>query len=814
MQVLKFGGSSVANAENINKVVEIIKNRKSGSQTLVVVSALGGITDLLLKTAAMAGANDESYKIILKEIEDKHLGAVQQLIPVQQQSSVLSLVKKMCNEVEDICNGIFLLRELSARTKDRIVSYGELLSSQIIAAKLNAAGLSAEWKDAREIIVTDSNYGMAAVDFIATDKKASTFFGASASSLFIIPGFIAADKNKVNTTLGRGGSDYTAAILAAAVDASVLEIWTDVSGMMTADPRLVTNIKHIPQISYQEAMELSHFGAKVIYPPTIQPVMKKGIPVWIKNTFAPEESGTVIKNEATATGTSIQGISSINHIVLLSLEGSGMVGIPGFSKRLFEALANAAINVILITQGSSEHSICVGVDEYASAKAKEVVDAAFVYEIETNKVDPIIVETALSIVAIVGDNMKNHSGISGKMFSALGRNGVSIRAIAQGSSERNISAVISTADVKKAINVLHEEFFETTYRQVNLFIAGLGNVGQKFLDQLQQQKQFLLEKLRMQIRVVGIANSKKMYFNEEGIDIANWQAEIQKGAAMNLADFTSTIQTKNLRNSVFADITANEELATVYGDLLQKSISVVACNKLAASSPYVYYKKLKDLANEFNSQFLFETNVGAGLPIIGTLKDLLHSGDKINRIQAVLSGTLNFVFNNYDGTTSFASVVKQAQDEGYTEPDPRLDLSGKDVMRKIMILARECGEQMEMEDISNNSFMPVSCMTGSVEDFYAAMEKEEDHFKKILDAAKAAGKKLKFVASYDKGKAAVGLQQVDEQSDFYHLYGKDNVVLFYTDRYPEQPLVVKGAGAGAAVTASGVFADIIRAAGN
>jgi aspartokinase/homoserine dehydrogenase 1 len=781
---------------------------------VVVVSALGSITDLLLKTAALAEANDEAYKIILKEIEDKHLDAVKALIPVQQQSAVLSLVKKICNEAEDICNGVFLLRELSARTKDRIVSYGELLSSQIIAAKLNAVGLITEWKDAREIIVTDSNYGIATVDFAATDKKSAAFFDASASSLFIIPGFIAADKNNVTTTLGRGGSDYTAAILAAALDASVLEIWTDVSGMMTADPRLVNNIKHIPQISYQEAMELSHFGAKVIYPPTIQPVMKKGIPVWIKNTFAPEEMGTVIKNEATATGTSIQGISSINSIVLLSLEGGGMVGIPGFSKRLFEALANASINVILITQGSSEHSICVGVDEHASGKAKEVIDDAFAYEIETNKVEPIIVEKELSIVAIVGDNMKNHSGISGKMFSALGRNGVSIRAIAQGSSERNISAVISTADVKKAINVLHEEFFETTYKQVNLFIAGLGNVGQKFLDQLIQQKQFLLDKLRIQIRVVGIANSKKMYFNEEGVDIANWQSEIQKGEAMNLAEFVSTIQNKNLRNAVFADVTANDELATIYGDLLQKSISVVACNKVAASSPYVYYKKLKDLANEFNSQFLFETNVGAGLPIIGTLKDLLHSGDKINRLQAVLSGTLNFVFNNYDGTTSFASVVKQAQDEGYTEPDPRLDLSGKDVMRKIMILARESGEQMEMEDISNNSFMPESCMTGSVADFYAAMEKEEAHFKKILDAAKAAGKKLKFVASYDKGKAAVGLQQVDEQSDFYHLYGKDNVVLFYTERYPEQPLVVKGAGAGAAVTASGVFADIIRTAAN
>jgi aspartokinase/homoserine dehydrogenase 1 len=500
--------------------------------------------------------------------------------------------------------------------------------------------------------------------------------------------------------------------------------------------------------------------------------------------------------------------------VLLSLEGSGMVGIPGFSKRLFEALANASINVILITQGSSEHSICVGIDEHASEKAKAVIDNAFAYEIESNKVDPIIVEKQLSIVAIVGDNMKNHSGISGKMFSALGRNGVSIRAIAQGSSERNISAVISTADVKKAINVLHEEFFETSYKQVNLFIAGLGNVGQKFLAQLQQQKKFLQEQLRIQVRVVGIANSKKMYFTEDGVDISDWKNEIQKGSSMNLAEFVSTIQNKNLRNAVFADVTANDELAGVYGDLLQKSISVVACNKVAASSSYNYYKGLKDLAKEFNSQFLFETNVGAGLPIIGTLKDLLHSGDKINRIQAVLSGTLNFVFNNYDGTKSFASVVKQAQNEGYTEPDPRLDLSGKDVMRKIMILARESGEQMEMEDISNNSFMPESCMVGTVEDFYASMENEDAHFKAILDAAKANSKKLKFVASYDKGKAAVGLQQVDDQSDFYHLYGKDNVVLFYTERYPEQPLVVKGAGAGAEVTASGVFADLIRAAAN
>lgn len=811
MQVLKFGGSSVANAANINKVVNIIKAKQDNGKTIIVVSALSGITDKLLKAAQLAECNDENYKSILNEIENIHLQTVKELIPIQQQSPVLSLVKKMCNEVEDICNSVFILHELSPRITDRVLSFGELLSSQIIAAKLNASGMQTEWKDSREIIVTDNHFSKAAVDFTSTNKNTLTYFKSLSTNLIIIPGFIAADKNSVTTTLGRGGSDYTAAIIAAAVNAKVLEIWTDVSGMMTADPRLVSNSKHIPQITYQEAMELSHFGAKVIYPPTLQPVMKRKIPVWIKNTFLPDEPGTVIENEAAGNRINIQGISSINNIVLLSLEGSGMVGIPGFSKRLFEALANAAINVILITQGSSEHSICVGIDEHASVKAKEAVDLAFAYEIETGKVDPIIVENHLSIVAIVGDKMKNHSGISGKMFSALGRNGISIRAIAQGSSERNISAVISTQDVKKAINVLHEAFFETTYKQVNLFIAGLGNVGKRFLAQLHHQQKFLKEHLRMQVRVIGIANSKKMWFNEKGIDLGNWQAEMEQGQPMNLAGFIDYIQTKNLRNTVFADITANEEIAGIYNSLLQKSISVIACNKVAASSSLNYYSELKELAKEYNCQFLFETNVGAGLPIIGTLKDLMQSGDTINRIEAVLSGTLNFVFNNYNGSKSFASVVKQAQEEGYTEPDPRLDLSGKDVVRKILILARECGEKLEGEDICNNSFMPESCMKGSVNDFYIAMEKEETHFKKLLDDANLSGKKLKFIASYDNGKAAVGLKQVDEQSDFYHLYGKDNVVLFYTDRYPEQPLVIKGAGAGAEVTASGVFADLLRA---
>ena len=811
MQVVKFGGSSVKNAENINKVIAIVNEKKQQGTTIVVVSALGGITDILLQCCKLASEGNESYKDKLLESEQRHLQTVKELLPITQQSRVLSLVKTLCNEIEDICTGIFLLGELSDRTKDRMVSYGEILSSQIIAAKFTSEAEDIEWKDARELIITDSNFGAAAVDFLATNKKVVDYFTGSSASLFILPGFISSDENGTTTTLGRGGSDYTAAIIAAALTARVLEIWTDVSGMMTADPRLVSNVKIIPQISYQEAMELSHFGAKVIYPPTIQPVSSKGIPTWIKNTFAPQDLGTVIQKESTVSGSSIRGISSINSISLLSLEGSGMVGIPGFSKKLFESLANKKINVILITQSSSEHSISVGMDSAYADEAKNAIDEAFAFEIATKKVDPIIVERELAIIALVGDNMKSHPGISGKMFGNLGRNGVNVRAIAQGSSERNISAVISTHDVKKAINVLHEEFFETIYKEVNLFITGVGNVGGKLVAQILKQQKFLQQKLHLRINVVGLANSKKMIFNDEGINLIEWKELLSNGEEMSIQGFIDTIQEKNLRNAVFADVTANEKVAACYDQLLKKSISVVACNKIACSSSFEYYIELKKLATEFNAQFFFETNVGASLPIIGSLNDLLRSGDKIHTMEAVLSGTLNFVFNHYDGKKSFASVVKQAQDEGYTEPDPRLDLSGKDVMRKIMILSREAGEKMEMEDIANHSFMPAACMEGSVADFYQSMEAHEDHFKQLYTEAEAAGKKLKFVAKYDQGKATVGLQHISPAHDFFHLYGKDNIVLFYTDRYVDQPLVIKGAGAGADITASGVFADIIRA---
>ena len=810
MQVLKFGGSSVANGQNITKVIQIITEKKNSGRITVVVSALGGITDMLLKASQLASLGNEEYSGVLEEIETRHLQVVRELIPVQNQSSLLSFVKTQCNEIEEICNGIFLLRELSPRTKDRIVAYGELLSSKIITAALQAQGLKADWANSRELIFTNADYGNAVVNFSVTNEKIRLFFAAAEADIYVAPGFIASNESGECTTLGRGGSDYTAAIIAAACDAAALEIWTDVSGMMTADPRHVNNASIIPEITYQEAMELSHFGAKVIYPPTIQPVMSKGIPVWIKNTFAPQDHGTVIQQQAATGESSITGISSIGGLALISLEGSGMVGIPGFSKRLFEALASKKINVILITQSSSEHSICVGISAHDALTARQVVDEAFTHEIERKKVAPLMVENDLAIIALVGDRMKSHTGISGKFFSALGRNGINIRAIAQGSSERNITAVIAGSDAKKATNTVHEAFFEKEIKEVNVFIAGVGNVGARLLHQIKQQENYLLQNLNLRMKVVGIANSKKFYVNEDGIALDNWQQLIAGGTTGTINDYVALMREKNLRNSVFADVTANADVATVYGRLLEKSIAVVACNKIACSAGYNDYRELKRLAREYNTPFLFETNVGASLPVIGTLNDLVRSGDRVQKMEAVLSGTLNFVFNNYDGSKPFATVVRQAQDEGYTEPDPRLDLGGKDVMRKIMILARESGQIMEMDEINNNRFMPEECMQGTVDDFYLCMEKHEDHFKKIFQEAKDAGCKLKFVASYKDGKASVGLQHIPPAHDFYHLYGKDNIVLFFTDRYTEQPLVVKGAGAGSDVTASGVFADIIR----
>ena len=821
MQVLKFGGSSVGSAEAILQVVAIVSESIKKEPTIVVVSAMSGVTDQLLMLAQSASQGNEAYKTIIQNIEQKHLDAVRALLPIQAQSATLSLVKQSINELESNCEGLFMLKELSNRMQDRIVSFGEILSSKIIAATFASKGIHQQWVDSRLLIKTNANYLNAVVDKDVTNKTIQSYFADPANNkfdLYMAPGFIASDAEGNTTTLGRGGSDYTGAIFAAALKVTALEIWTDVSGMMTADPRIVQNAKEIPQISYQEAMELSHFGAKVIYPPTIQPVMHQNIPVWIKNTFEPNHPGTIIKNESPADTNFIRGISSINDICLLSLEGSGMVGIPGFSKRLFEALAKKKINIILITQSSSEHSICVGINANDAYQAKMAVDAEFEQEINTQKVEPLIVEKEVAIIALVGEQMKNHPGVSGKMFGVLGRNGINVRAIAQGSSEKNITAVIATTDVKKAINVLHEEFFETSYKQVNVYIAGAGNVGGKLIDQINKQIAYLKKSLRLQINIVGIANSKKQLINIEGLDLTNWKEQLAAAPTGTTAEYVAAITDNNLRNSIFVDVTAHETVANVYAQLLEKAVSVVACNKIACSSPYENYTKLKSLAREFNASFLFETNVGASLPIIGTLNDLIRSGDNIHKIEAVLSGTLNFVFNNYAGGTdgnTFSAVVRQAQLEGYTEPDPRLDLGGTDVMRKIMILAREAGTKIEMSDIVNETFLPATCFNGSVEDFYVEMEKQEAHFKKLYDAAVAEGCKLKFVAKYESDSqttAKVGLQHIQPSSDFYHLYGKDNLVLFYSMRYPELPLVIKGAGAGADVTASGVFADIIRAA--
>ena len=811
MKVLKFGGTSVANAQNIELVSRIVRNEAQNQPIAVVVSAFSGVTDLLLKASALASQKNEEYQDILQTIEQKHLDAVKDLIPISNQSSWLSFVKKQCNDIEDLCNGIFVLGEFTDRIRDKVASYGEYLSSNIIAAKLENEDADVFWADSRLYIKTNSNFTNAKVDFEETNQKLKEFFQTHSNQIFLFPGFISTDFSGEATTLGRGGSDYTASIIASAIQAEELQIWTDVSGMMTADPRLVSNAKVIPHISFQEAMELSHFGAKVIYPPTIQPVMNKNIRLKIKNTFAPEDLGTLITDDAEVNFDQVAvGISNMSKIALLTLEGAGMVGIPGISAKLFKCLSDEKINVILITQSSSEHSITIAINAHEVEHAENAINAAFDDDLFLKRINPVQIETGLSIIALVGENMKNRSGVSGKLFSALGHNGVNIRAIAQGSSEKNISAVIAENDVRKAVNVLHEEFFESEIKHLHLYICGIGNVGSKLIQQIYHQNQFLQENLLMNLRIAGISNSRKMSFNNKGIQESDFVETTENGTESSPQKFATEIISRNLRNSVFVDVTANAEVVHIYEQLLKKSISVVACNKIAAASSYAQYKNLKNLAKNHNCKFFFETNVGAGLPIIGTINDLIGSGDRIISIKAVLSGTLNFVFNNYDGTKTFSEVVKDAQNEGFTEPDPRLDLAGTDVARKILILAREAGYKLEFDEIENIGFLPEECMQGSVDDFYTAMTKYESHFKQLFEDAKSEGKILKYVAEFSDGKAKVGLQKIEPQSDLFHLYGKDNIVIFKTLRYSEQPLVVKGAGAGAEVTASGVFADIMR----
>ncbi len=823
MKVLKFGGTSVGSAENINKVISILEQQSKNSNIAAVVSAVGGITDKLLEAANLACNKDLNYKQTYNAIWSRHNKVIEGLFVNPENDKNLQkhhdelhdLISEKLNELQNLLNGIYLINELSPKTKDKLLSFGEALSSTIIYHTLESRNLDATLKNAQDLIVTDLNFNNALVNFEVTNANIQSFFNSNSKSIVLLPGFVSKSMSGEITTLGRGGSDYTAAIIAAALEVDELQIWTDVSGMFTTNPKLVKQAAPILELSYQEAVELSHFGAKVLYPPTVMPVLKKKIPIVIKNTMDPEAVGTTITQDVTPNGSPVKGLSNIDNIALLTLQGNGMVGVPGFSKRLFETLAQEKINIILITQSSSEHSICFGISDSDAQRAKELIDDVFEYEIKLQKLDPIVVETNLSIIAVIGDNMKSHQGISGKMFSTLGKNNVNIRAIAQGASERNISAVIHKNDVKKALNSLHEQFFEIKTKQINLFITGVGNVGERLIEQIKQQKAYVKEHFKISLRVAGLSNSRTMVVNDEGISLIDWKQQLEKGEKSSLKGFFEHAKNLNLRNSVFVDITANDAVANIYGDYLKQSISVVACNKIACSGNIEYYNELKQLSRKYNAPFLFETNVGAGLPVIDTLSHLITSGDKVNTIQAVLSGSLNFIFNNFNAETTFYDVVKQAQDEGYTEPDPRIDLSGIDVARKVLILARESGHQIELSDLETENFLTDNAMkSGTVEDFYKTLSEDEAYYQNLYRSAQEKNCQLKFVAEFNDGKAKVGLKEIPEGHPFYNLKGKDNIVMFYTQRYPEQPMIIKGAGAGADVTASGLFADIIRIANN
>jgi bifunctional aspartokinase / homoserine dehydrogenase 1 len=809
MKVLKFGGSSVATPERIQSVIEIVKPYLGG-EVAIIFSAFGGVTDTLIQISTLALEGNLDYKNKLSELEKRHLTAVRALINIHNQSGILAEVKFMINELEDVLHGVYLVKERTVRTLDYIMSFGERISAYIICQAFKNRGHATEFLDARRIIRTDANFGHAKVDFDVTNKLIRDHFKHH-TDVQIVTGFIGTSEGGETTTLGRSGSDYTAAIIAGALNAAALEIWTDVDGMMTADPRKVKKAFTVPQMSYEEAMELSHFGAKVIFPATMQPAMVNQIPIWIKNTFNPTFKGTVISAQST-NGKIIKGISSMNGVCLLSLQGSGLLGVVGASMRLFATLARENINVILISQASSEHSICFAIESKFSSRAKAAIEKEFQYEIRSEEIDDVPVESDLSIVAVVGDGMKHSPGTSGRMFSALGKNGVNVVAIAQGSSERNISAVIPQVDGSKALNALHEAFFLSDRKLLNVFLVGTGLIGSSLIDMVKDQFGKLAKESKLEVNIVAIANSKSMLFDEDGLELQSCLGKMKNsGEQMNMKSFFDKMSAINLPNSIFVDCTSSPEVTSFYEDILAANISIVTPNKKANSSSMDSYRRLKETAFKRGVKFLYETNVGAGLPVINTMNDLLLSGDKVIRIEAVLSGTLNYIFSSFEEGRKFSEVVKEAKAKGYTEPDPRDDLNGMDVARKILILTRESGVEMELDEIKVENLVPEPCRGDmGIEKFFSCLEEYDKDFETLRRTAADEGKKLRYMAVLNEGKVKIQLGSVDQKHPFYSLSGSDNIILLTTERYHDRPMVIRGPGAGAAVTAAGVFADIIR----
>lgn len=806
MKVLKFGGTSVGSVESILCLKRIVESEKQ--QVVVVVSALSGITDKLIETAKLAVNGNERYLEEYEMIVERHKTMVDSIIPKDKAVILNKTIDGLLAELRSIYNGVYLIRDLSEKTQAAIVSYGERLSSNIVATLIEGA----KWFDAREFIKTERKHGKQMLDSELTTQLVCNTFSHS-PKISLVPGFISSDKISGETTnLGRGGSDYTASIIAAALNAEVLEIWTDVNGFMTADPRVIPTAYTINELSYIEAMELCNFGAKVIYPPTIYPVCVKNIPILVKNTFNSDNPGTIIKNKIDNDRKPIKGISSINGTTLITVTGLSMVGVIGVNRRIFTVLADNGISVFMVSQASSENSTSIGVRDEDASNAVDVLNKEFAKEIETGAMYPMHAESGLATIAIVGENMKHTPGIAGKLFGTLGRSGISVIACAQGASETNISFVVEAKLLRKSLNVLHDSFFLSEYKVLNLFICGIGTVGGNLIEQIRQQHSQLMENRRLKLNVVGIASSRTAIFDREGIDLSNYKEKLAKSSPSDINRLRSEVLGMNIFNSVFVDCTASNEVSSLYQTFLENNISVVAANKVAASSDYESYLKLKETALRRGVKFLFETNVGAGLPIICTINDLCNSGDKILKIEAVLSGTLNFIFNEISAEVPFSETVRRAKEQGYSEPDPRIDLSGKDVVRKLVILTREAGYKVEQKDVEKKLFVPDEFFNGTIEDFWKNLPNLDSDFEEKRKKLEAENKRWRFVAKMDHGKTSVSLESVGINHPFYGLEGSNNIVLLTTERYKEYPMQIQGYGAGAGVTAAGVFANIMSIA--